>query len=321
MPLLSPEQIARAARELDPVFRASPQFVAEGLAAATGTRVLVKVETLNPLRSFKGRGTDWWFRTRTEMPPRIFCASAGNFGQGVAWAARSRGVPCTVYAAQNANPLKLERMRSFGADVRLAGADFDAAKAAARHAATAEGAYYLEDGAEPAIAEGAGSIAVELLQHPERPDAVFIPLGNGALLGGMAAWLRQVSPTTRIIGVCAAGAPAMERSWRQGRTISTERTDTIADGIAVREPVPFALETLRGAVDDIVLVDEEALLRAMRLAFATLGLLVEPAGAAGLAALLEHGRAWSRGTCATVLCGGNATAEQARAWGLQPNLP
>lgn len=316
MPLLSPEQIARAARELDPVFRGSPQFVAEALTAAAGTRVLVKVETLNPLRSFKGRGTDWWFRTRTVMPRRIVCASAGNFGQGVAWAARGRGVPCTVYAAENANPLKLERMRGFGADVRLAGADFDAAKAAARHAAATEGAYYLEDGAEPAIAEGAGSIAVELLQHPERPDAVFIPLGNGALLGGMAAWLRHVSPATRIVGVCAAGAPAMERSWRQGRAISTARADTIADGIAVREPVPFALETLRGAVDDIVLVDEEALLRAMRLAFTTLGLVVEPAGAAGLAALLGHGRAWANATCATVLCGGNATAEQVRAWGL-----
>lgn len=316
MPLLSPDSIARAAVEIDPVFRGSPQFVAEGLAAATGTRVLVKVETLNPLRSFKGRGTNWWFRTQAALPGRIVCASAGNFGQGVAYAARSRGVPCTVYAADNANPLKLERMRSFGAEVRLAGADFDAAKTAARHAAAAEGAYYLEDGAEAAIAEGAGSIAVELFQHPERPDAVFVPLGNGALLGGMAAWLRHASPTTRIIGVCAAGAPAMERSWRQQVAIATERVATIADGIAVREPVPFALETLRGAVDDIVLVDEEAFLRAMRLAFTTLGLVIEPAGVAGLAALLEHGKTWSHGTCATVLCGGNVTAEQARAWGL-----
>lgn len=316
MPLLDPDQIARAAREIDPVFRASPQFVAEGLAGATGTRVLVKVETLNPLRSFKGRGTDWWFRTQEEMPRRIVCASAGNFGQGVAYAARSRGVPCTVFAAVNANPLKLERMRSFGAEVRLAGEDFDAAKAAARHAAAAEDAYYLEDGAEAAIAEGAGSLAVELLQHPERPDAVFVPLGNGALLGGMAAWLRHVAPATRIIGVCAAGAPAMERSWRQDAAIATERVDTIADGIAVREPVPFALATLRGAIDDVVLVDEEALRRAMRLAFSTLGLVIEPAGAAGLAALLQHGRAWSHGTCATVLCGGNVTAEQVRAWGL-----
>ena len=108
----------------------------------------------------------------------------------------------------------------------------------------------------------------------------------------------------------------MERSWKQNASVSTETVATIADGIAVREPVPFALETLRGAIDDIVLVDEEALLRAMRLAFSAVGMLIEPAGAAGLAALLEHGKAWPRGLCATVLCGSNVTAEQARTWGL-----
>lgn len=313
--LLSADRIERAAIEIDPVFRNSPQFVSEPLGEALRVRVLVKVETVNPIRSFKGRGTDFFLKQLDPRPARVVCASAGNFGQGLAFAARSHGAACDVFAAQTANPLKVERMRALGAQVHVAGHDFDAAKQAARAYAAHEGFFFVEDGRELSIAEGAGSIAVEMCRWPERLEAVVIPLGNGALLGGMATWFKAYSPETRVIGVCAHQAPAMERSWKSGVPVETARADTIADGIAVRVPVPEALDYLRPVVDDIVLVTEEALRDAMRAVFLTTGLVVEPAGVAGVAALLEHAHLRSSGLVATPLCGGNVTPAQMREWG------
>jgi threonine dehydratase len=221
-----------------------------------------------------------------------------------------------VFAARGANVLKVERMRALGAQVHLAGRDFDEAKTAAREYAEREGAVFVEDGREPAIAEGAGSIAVELSAWPVPFDAIIIPLGNGALLAGVATWMKSHAPQTRIVGVCAAGAPAMERSWRAGRVVETPAATTIADGIAVRIPVPAALDALRSIVDEIVLVSESALRHAVRLVWDSLGLLVEPAGVAGVAALLEHRSTLARGFVATLLCGGNVTNQQFEEWGM-----
>jgi threonine dehydratase len=308
------ERIARAARDIDPVFRGTPQFEADALGHVLGARIVTKVETINPIRSFKGRGTDFFMRTRTPRPARVVCASAGNFGQGMAYASRKHGVDCEVFAAEGANPLKVERMRALGARVRLAGSDFDDAKAAARAHAAREGAVFVEDGREAAIAEGAGTIGKELAEWPEPFAALLIPLGNGALLGGIAAWFRWVAADTRIVGVAAARAPAMERSWRSGTVIETERADTIADGIAVRVPVPEALESLRDTVDDILLVEERSMLEAMRVIWETIGLIVEPAGAAGVAALVQHRDRFRGGLIGTVLCGANVTRAQMREW-------
>ncbi|HUH13773.1 MAG TPA: pyridoxal-phosphate dependent enzyme [Longimicrobiales bacterium] len=305
------DRIEEAARVVDPVFLGTPQFVSEGLVE--GVRVLLKVETANPIRSFKGRGAGYFVhRLRARAP--LVCASAGNFGQGLAWAARARGMPLTIFAAVGASPLKVERMRRFGAEVRLGGEDFDAAKAAARTWAERAGATFVEDGREAAIAEGAGGMAVELLQWPEAPEALLVPVGNGALITGVARWVKAHSPETRVVGVSAAGAPAMERSWRTGAVVETDATDTIADGIAVRVPVAEALADMRGVVDEMVLVDDQAIVRAMRRTFEETGLVVEPAGAAGVAALVAAPERWRGRLVATPLCGSNITAEQARRW-------
>ena len=308
--MLSPDNIARAARVIDPVFRNSPQFQADALGDAIGVRVVVKVETINPIRSFKGRGTDFFVRELTARPNRLVCASAGNFGQGLAFAARKNGIACDVFVSANANPLKVERIRALGSEVRVAGLDFDDAKLAAREYASRCGGRFVEDGRELSIAEGAGTIALELCSWPESFDTVVVPLGNGALLGGMGTWIDAVAPNTRIVGVCAAAAPSMEQSWRTGKLIETSSADTIADGIAVRVPVPEALEYLRYVVDDVLLVSEESLRDASRLIWSHLGLLIEPAGAAGVAALLEHRSALAHGLVATPLCGGNVSADQ-----------
>jgi threonine dehydratase len=302
------DAIARAAREIDPVFRGTPQFEADALGRALATRLLLKVETANPIRSFKGRGTDFFVREARPVPATLVTASAGNFGQGLAYAARSRGITVHVFAAESANPMKILRMRELGAEVRLAGRDFDDAKAHAREFAERAGLRFVEDGRELTIAEGAGSIAVELCEYPEPIDTMIVPLGNGALLGGIAAWMKHRAPATRIIGVCAVRAPAMHASLLGKKVVETASADTIADGIAVRVPVAAALDYLAPLVDDVVLVSEGALLEATRLTSVATGLLAEPAGAAGVAALIEH-PSLRQGLVATPLCGSNgATA-------------
>ena len=303
--MLSLEAIERAARDIDPVFRNTPQFEADALGRRLGVRLLLKVETANPIRSFKGRGTDFYLRAATPGRSKLVTASAGNFGQGLAFAARARGIALDVYAAESANPRKVARMRELGATVHLAGRDFDGAKAHAREHALREGATFVEDGREPAITEGAGSIAVELCAWPQTIATAIIPLGNGALLGGMGTWIRHVSPQTRIIGVCAAGAPAMRDSLRAGRAIESAHVNTIADGIAVRVPVPESLDYLPPVIDDIVLVSEESLRQAMSFLVEETGLIGEPAGVAGIAALIEHPALRPPGLVATPLCGSN----------------
>ena len=310
---LSVERIAQAMGVIDPVFLNSPQFRAEPLERQLDCRVVVKVETLNPIRSFKGRGAEFLLSTMSGHP-RLVCATAGNFGQGMAFAARKRGIPLTIFASVSANPLKIERMQALGADVRLAGEDFKAAHSAAKEFAAKTGAELIEDGRIPAITEGAGTIGVELLRWPEAFDAMLVPLGDGALLAGVARWVKAHHPTTKMIGVCAKGAPAMERSWRARQAQELGPTKTIADGIAVQSPYPEAVDNLIHLADDILLVDEQALLSAMQLAHRELGVVLEPSGAAGLAALTTHRDLFRGQLVATILTGGNVTPSQIRDW-------
>jgi len=314
---LSLDRIERAAALIDPLFKDTPQYECEPLSRALGAALTLKVETMNPLRSFKGRGADFFAHEHAaRLAGRtLACASAGNFGQAMAWVCRARGWPLVVFASTAANPLKIERMRSLGADVRLAGADFDAAKQQALRWCEEHGACFVEDGREAAIAEGAATIARELLRAPAW-DTLLVPLGNGALLTGIGRWTKAHAPQRRVVGVSAVLADAMAASWRAGRCIERERADTIADGIAVRVPVPDAVADMHGAVDDVLLVSDAALRRAMRLLFVHAGLVVEPAGAAGVAALLEH-PTLRVGRLATVLCGGNVTPAQAAEWFFQ----
>lgn len=313
---LSLERISNAAASIDPVFLHSAQFPCDALNDALGCAVTLKVETANPIRSFKGRGADFFLQqamARGDERPMV-CASVGNFGQALAYAARRHGRNIVVYAAHSANPLKVERMRRLGADVRLAGRDFDAAKAEARRLATAEGAWFVEDGREPEISEGAGTIAVELAGTDAAFDHVLLPVGNGALINGNARWMKASSPATRMTGVCAAGADCMRQSFERGMPVETPAMSTIADGIGVRIPVPEAVADMEGIVDEMKTVTDEQIIAAMRLLFSTTGLLVEPAGAAGLAAVLACRSHFEGGNVAVVLCGGNVTEKQIQEW-------
>jgi len=307
------EHIQEAMQIIDPVFLHTPQYRAEALEPVLGCRLVVKVETLNPVRSFKGRGASL-FLARVPPGETLVCASAGNFGQAMAYACRAKGVRLVVYASVNANPLKLGRMRALGAEVRFYGEDFDAAKVAAKRFAAEEGLRMVEDGLEPATGEGAGTMGLELLRWLEPLDAVLIPLGNGAMLTGMGRWIKAHASSTQVVGVAARGAPAMVESWRAGRVVEHASVHTIADGIGVRIPVPEAVADMQGTVDDAVLVEDEATLEAMRLLHQHLGVVVEPSGAVGVAAILEDRERFQDQTVATVLCGGNLTPEQMRGW-------
>jgi threonine dehydratase len=295
------------------VFLDSPQFRAESLEKHVGCRVVVKIETMNPIRSFKGRGTEF-LTSSLNGHPHLVCATAGNFGQGMAYSARKRGITLTIFASVTANPLKVERMRALGADVRLTGDDFDAAHAAAASFAAETGARLIEDGRDAPIAEGAGTIGIELLRWPQPFDAVLVPLGDGALLAGVARWMKAHQPRPQVIGVCASGAPAMERSWRAGQVQELESADTIADGISVRSPFPEAVSDLLGLVDDILLVDDDMLVSAMRLAHREIGVVLEPAGAAAMAALLTDRQRFRGQLVAAILTGGNVTNQQIERW-------
>ena len=242
------------------------------------------------------------------------CASAGNFGQAMAYACRAAGIPLVIYAATTANPLKIERMRAFGARVVLHGDDFDAAKDEARRVAARDGIRFIEDSRDIEPTEGAATMALEWLRFPRPLDALVVPLGNGAMLAGVARVLRARSPRTRIVAVQASGAPAMTESLQSGRLVTHDRIDTIADGIGVRTPTPEGLADLRGMVDEFLLVNDATIVRAMRLLHQHVGVVAEPSGAVGVAALLDRPDRFRGGLTGTIVGGGNLTPAQMRAW-------
>ena len=207
-------------------------------------------------------------------------------------------------------------MRDLGASVIQVGRDFDSAKLFAKQWAGEHAARFVEDGLEPEVSEGHGSLAIELLASGKPFNAVLVPLGNGALLTGVGRWIKAASPGTSVIGVCVEGALAMERSWKLGHVVETDSVDTIADGIAVRIPVPEAVSDMLGTVDDVLVVKDVHILDAMRAIWQHAGLLTEPAGAAAVAAILAHQHIFAGQTVACILCGSNISPAQAELYGL-----
>jgi threonine dehydratase len=296
IPELEAAAIRAAHGRIHPAFVHSPQYIHEGLSARLGVPVIVKVETVNPIRAFKGRGT--WLAVHGLLeegrigPSRpVVVASAGNFGQGVAFAARAVGIPAVVYVSHRANRAKVARMRALDATVIEVDGDFDDARAGSERHAEQRGAELLVDGDDPRTATGAATMALEITDAVDAgdlpaPAVVSVPVGNGALINGIGAWFRAVAPDSRVVGVQAEGAPAMTVSWRAGRPIDTDSAVTYADGIATRVAIPRAVALMPGRVDDMVLVAEDAIHAAETELTAELGITVEGAAAASWAALL-----------------------------------
>jgi threonine dehydratase len=173
---------------------------------------------------------------------------------------------------------------------------------------------FVEDSQDIETLAGAGTIGFELLSFTKSLDVLLIPLGNGALLNGIARVFKELSPQTSIVAIQAEGASAMIDSWKKGEMVIHPTVSTIADGIGVRLPVPQALIDMKDLVDHCILVKEEIILEAMRLLHTYGGIVVEPSGAVGLAAILENKNLFAEKTVATVICGSNLTEEQMKKW-------
>ena len=313
-PDLEPAAIRAAHDRLPAAFRDSPQYVHEGLSSTLGVPVILKVETVNPIRSFKGRGT-WTVSQALAAEGRIgptrpvVCVSAGNFGQGVAYGARALGVPSVVFCSTRANRGKVARMRALGAEVIEHGEDFDTARGASEAYAAEHEAELLVDGDDVRISTGAATLALELTDAVERgdlpmPAIIAVPVGNGALLNGVGSWLRAVVPSCRVLGVQAAEADAMSRSWRAGRPVDTASADTYADGIASRIAIPSAVELMHGRVDEMLTVSEAELHDAQAVLTEATGITVEGAAAASWAGLVRGPR--PDGPAVVIVTGSNA---------------
>jgi threonine dehydratase len=309
---ISLERIKKAQKVIDPVFLNSPQYNCEALSDAVGAELVIKVETFNPIRSFKGRGADFLI-SQLNGEVELMCASAGNFGQAMAYSCRKRNIRLTIYASTKANPYKIERMRSLGAEVVLFGDDFDASKEEAKRNAASSGIRMIEDGLAVETAEGAGTIALELLTAGKF-DALLVPLGNGALFNGIGRVFKELSPETKLIAVQASGASSMIESWKAQKLIANSSIKTIADGIGVRIPIQEALDDMVNLIDDGVLVKEESILQAMKLLHVKSGVVPEPSAAVGIAAMLENKSQWKGKRVATIICGSNLTEHQIKEW-------
>src|SRR5450755_1279287 len=288
------DRIRGAVGEIDAMFLDTPALPCPPLGQMLGCSVTLKIETLNPVRSFKGRGTETVTAVaRRQGASRVVCASAGNLGQALAYSGRRRGLQVTVVAARNANSLKLRQIAAFGADIRLEGEDIEDARVRAREIADADGAYLVEDSLDLATCEGAATIGLELVRDDPRLDVVLVAVGGGAMASGVGYAVRSLADHVEVIGIQPIGAPAMALSWREGTVVQTDRIDTIADGVAGRCPIPEVLDDLLVVLDDVVLVGEDSITAGMRAVYEHAGLVVEPSAALGIAAE-NDGLHWPR---------------------------
>jgi threonine dehydratase len=306
-------RILLARGQIDPVFRDTPQYECEALGDVLGCRVVLKVETLNPVRSFKGRGTETVL-SRLQESKAVVCASAGNLGQALAYSGRRRGIATTVVASAAANPLKIERMKALGANVILVDGEIEAALETAERFAAETGAYLVEDSKDIGTCEGAATIGVELSESAVELDAVLVSLGAGAMASGVGFAVKSLCKSTEVICVQPEKAPAMTLALRAGRPVEVGTPETIADGVAGRYVIPAVLEDLAAVADDAVLVTEAGIVEAMRLLYVHAGLVVEPAAALGLASILEGDGRYDGKTVATILCGSNVAPTDFDRW-------
>jgi threonine dehydratase len=227
------DRIRAAVGVIDPVFLNTPALSCVSLGRVLGCSVTLNVETLNPVRSFKGRGTET-----------------------VAAAAAEEG------ASRTANPLKLCQIADLGADIELEGDDIEDARRRAWEIAKADGAYHVEDSLHVATCEGAATIGLELVRDDPGLDVVLVALGGGAMASGVAYAVHSHAAPVEVIGIQPLGAPAMALSWRQRSVVETDHIETIADGVAGRYPIPDVLNDLLVVLDDVVLVREDSIKQA-----------------------------------------------------------
>ncbi|MFG3257188.1 threonine/serine dehydratase [Streptomyces sp. NPDC048172] len=320
---LDTARIRAARRVIDPIFLDTPLYRCEALEPGLGCTVSIKLETANPVRSFKARGTEVVASRLAERGERaVVCASAGNLGQALAWSGRGRGLDVTVVASRFATAAKLDRIRALGAGLELVDGDHERARERAAALARRDGIRLVEDSLDVETCEGAATIGLELVAAAPSFDTVLIALGGGALATGVGHVVKAMAPEAEVICVQPLGAPAMTRSWRHRRVVTTDSTDTIADGVAGRCPIPAVLDDLLLVADDAVLVEEASIVAGMRMLLDHAGLVVEPSAALGVAAILEDRDRFAGRHVVTIMCGSNVDMDAYHRWvGAAPRRP
>ena len=302
------EEILKARELLAGTVRKTPLQSSRTFSGLAGTNLFMKLECLQVTGSFKVRGA---FVKVSKLSDKqaghgVIAASAGNHAQGVAYAAAIKKIPCTIIMPQNASPAKVAATRSYGAKVVRRGANYDEAWEATQEIAKAEGKTIIHAFDDPDVITGQGTIGLEILEDLPDVDRIYLPLGGGGLAAGVAIAVKSKKPNVKIIGVESKAFPAMKESIAMGSLQSTKRGYSIADGIAVKQPGKLTYEIVSKYVDDVVLVEDESIVKTMFLLMERAKLVVEPAGAASLAYLLSNGGPAGRNDkVTTILSGGN----------------
>jgi threonine dehydratase len=307
----------RASREI--VYRSlkpTPLIEHPLLTREIGARVFLKHENHQVTGAFKIRGglnfMSHFARERTHEG--VITATRGNHGQSVALAASVYSIPATIVVPFGNNPEKNEAMRAFGARLIEYGRDFDEAREEVERLSKAENLRYIHSANEPHLINGVGTYALEIIEalqeRGEKADVIFVPIGLGSGICGVITTFRALSPETKIIGVQAEGAPSVYLSWKEGRIVETKDAHTFADGVATRVPASLTFDIIRGAnggkgVDEIALVSDSEIIRAIRLLWRTTHNLVEGAGAAATAATIKLRERFKGQNVINVLTGAN----------------
>ena len=302
------EDILKAKELLAGTIRKTPLQSARTFSGLADTNLFLKLECLQVTGSFKVRGAFVKVSKLSEKQAGhgVIAASAGNHAQGVAYAAATKKIPCTIVMPQNASPAKVAATRSYGANVVRKGANYDEAWEATQEIARAEGMTIIHAFDDPDVIAGQGTVGLELLEDLPNVDKIYLPVGGGGLAAGVAIAVKSKKPDVKIIGVESKSFPAMKESVAKGSLQSAKKGYSIADGIAVKKPGRLTYEIVSKYVDEIVLVDDVSIVKTMFLLMERGKLVVEPAGAASLAYLLSNGgHAGRKDRVATVLSGGN----------------
>ncbi|MFQ6075184.1 MAG: threonine/serine dehydratase [Candidatus Bathyarchaeia archaeon] len=288
----------------------TPTQLSQALSQRTGAEVYLKLETVQPIRAFKIRGAlnKISSLTPTERDKGVITASTGNHGLAVAYSARLFGLKAVIYVPEDAVEEKVDAIERLGAEVVRVGRDYQEAYLKSLESQRRTGATYLHSYNDPLVIAGQGTIGLELLEDVPDIDTVIVPVGGGGLISGVGMAAKTIKPNIRIIGVQAAGAPAMYDSWKEGRIVERP-VKTIADGLASRKPLKLTFEMVKRYVDDIVLVTDDEMVEAMRLLIREEHLLAEPSGAAALAALLFRHRPKPGEKVALIVSGANVSTD------------
>jgi threonine dehydratase len=280
------------------------RLVRSKLLSRDGADVYLKLELELPTGSFKVRGALYALARRLEKGSvsEVVAASTGNHGAAVAWAGKELGVRARIFLPRDSNPTKVDNIRSLGAAITEHGSLLSDAIGAAERYASETGAFLLADAADSDVPIGAGTIGSEIVEQLPDVDVIYVPVGDTALIRGIASAAKAKRPSVRILAVQSTGAPAYYRSWKSGKIETTKSADTIADGLATTQPLRQNVDAIRTLVDDFELVTDDELLAAIALMMKGEKMTIEPAAAASVAAFT---RAPTRGNVVLIISGSN----------------